>query len=94
MLKQGDTIGICAPSGSFDNHKFKKGLEIIKDMGFKVRVPEDIHAKKRYLAGNDSLRAKVITDFFVDTKVKAIMCARGGFGAIRILDYLDWQAIE
>lgn len=93
MLKQGDTIGICAPSGSFDIQKFETGLKVIKDMGFKVLVPEDIHAKKRYLAGNDSLRAKVITDFFADTEVKAIMCARGGFGAIRVLDYLDFETI-
>ncbi|MCP3899204.1 MAG: LD-carboxypeptidase [Desulfobacteraceae bacterium] len=94
MLKHGDIIGVCAPSGSFDNQKFEKGLEVIKEMGFNPIVPKDIYSKKRYLAGNDPVRAEVITNFFIDKNVKAIMCARGGFGAIRILDLLDWNTIQ
>jgi muramoyltetrapeptide carboxypeptidase len=94
MLKSGDTIGICAPSGSFDKLKFEKGLEVIREMGFNPSVPKDIYETKRYLAGNDSLRAGVITDFFADKNVKAIMCARGGFGAIRILDLIDWKIVK
>ena len=94
MLKHGDTIGICAPSGSFDIHKFEKGLKVIRKMGFNPVVPDDIYQTKRYLAGNDHLRAEVITNFFADKAVKGIMCARGGFGAIRILDLLDWEIIQ
>ena len=94
MLKYGDTIGICAPSGSFDNKLFDKGLEVIRKMGFDPLVPKDIYETKRYLAGNDLLRAAVINDFFADKNVKGIMCARGGFGAIRILDLLDWKIIQ
>jgi len=93
MLKHGDTIGICAPSGSFDNKLFEKGLDVLREMGFNPSVPKDIYQTKRYLAGNDALRAEVVTNFFVDKNVKAIMCARGGFGAIRILDILDWELI-
>lgn len=94
MLKHGDTIGICAPSGSFDRQQFEKGLDVIREMGFDLLIPKDIYETKRYLAGNDSLRAAVITNFFADKNVKAIMCARGGFGAIRILDILDWKIIQ
>ncbi len=94
LLKPGDKIGICAPSGSFDKLKFEKGLEVIKNMGFNPIVPKDIYKKKRYLAGSDPLRAKVITDFLIDDNIKAIMCARGGFGAIRILDLLERQLIQ
>ena len=94
MLKNGDIIGICAPSGSFDSKLFDKGLEVIREMGFNPSVPKDIYQTKRYLAGNDSLRAEVITNFFADKNVKGIMCARGGFGAIRILDLLDWEIIQ
>ncbi len=94
MLKHGDTIGICAPSGSFDNNLFDKGLEVIREMGFNPSVPEDIYQTKRYLAGNDLLRAEVMNSFFADKNVKGIMCARGGFGAIRILDLLDWKIIQ
>lgn len=94
MLEHGDIIGVCAPSGSFDNNKFEKGLDVIREMGFNPIVPKDIYKKKRYLAGNDPLRAEVIANFFLDKNVKAIMCARGGFGAIRILDLLDWKSIQ
>ncbi len=94
MLENGDAIGICAPSGSFDNDKFEKGLKVIRDMGFEPIVPEEIYQTKRYLAGDDHLRADVINRFFVDKNIKGIMCARGGFGAIRLLDFLDWEVIR
>lgn len=94
MIKSGDTIGICAPSGSFDRKLFEEGLKVLKDMGFNPLVPEDIYQKKRYLAGNDSTRSEIINRFFADKDIKGIMCARGGYGAIRTLDLLDWDMIQ
>ncbi len=93
-LKSGDTIGICAPSGSFDRSVFERGLDTIKQMGFKIYIPDGIYRKKRYLAGGDINRAEIINHLFKDDAVKAILCARGGFGAMRVLPFLDYEMIK
>ncbi|MCP4021627.1 MAG: LD-carboxypeptidase [Desulfobacteraceae bacterium] len=93
-LKPGDSIGICAPSGSFDAKKFEKGVQALKDMGFDVIIPSGIYEKKRYLAGDDRLRADIVNTLFANQAVKAIICARGGYGSMRILDLLDFHLIQ
>ncbi|MCP4760606.1 MAG: LD-carboxypeptidase [archaeon] len=94
FLKPGDTIGICAPSARFDLQKFNNGIQIIKDLGYRVEIPKEIFEKKRYLAGDDILRANIINRLVADSEIDGIMCARGGFGAMRILQYLNWELIK
>ena len=93
-LKPGDTIGICAPSGSFDRTVFDRGLDVIREMGFSVYIPHGIYLKKRYLAGGDINRAEIINRLFKDEAVNGILCARGGFGAMRVLPFLDYEMIR
>ncbi len=93
-LKLGDTLGICAPSARFDSEKLNTGIQVIEKKGFKVKVPSEIFEKKRYLAGDDTLRADVVNRLFSDPEVNGIICARGGFGAMRILQFLDWELIK
>jgi muramoyltetrapeptide carboxypeptidase len=94
FLKKGGTIGICAPSARFDLQKFNAGVKILKGLGYKVKIPKEIFEKKRYLAGNDILRADVINQLFSDPDIDGIICARGGFGAMRLLDHLNWDLIN
>lgn len=94
LLKQGDTIGVCAPSSQFNIKEFEYGVKLLKSLGFKVKVPEEIFNKRRYLAGSDKLRADVVNSLFADKNVNAIICARGGFGAMKILSFLDWDMIS
>ena len=93
-IKPGDTLGICAPSGRFDTEKFNQGIEVLKTLGFQVQVPQEIFQGKRYLAGDDMERAGVINRLFSDPGIKGILCARGGYGALRILNHLDWDMIR
>ncbi len=93
-LMPGDTVGIAAPSSPFDDDLFYRGAEILKSMGFRTLVPDNIFRKKGYLAGSDALRAEVLNRLFADRTVKAVMCARGGFGSMRILPMLDFEAIR
>ena len=93
-LSPGSSLGVCAPSSCFDIEKFNSGIQILEDLGFKVKVPEEIFKRKRYLAGNDVLRARVINQFFSDPDIDGIICARGGFGSMRILDHLNWSTIR
>ena len=63
-LKPGNILGVCAPSARFDTEKLNKGIQVIKDLGFGLIVPDKIFKKKRYLAGDDILRANIINGFF------------------------------
>lgn len=92
-LKPGDTIGICAPSGTFEPAVFQQGIRCLEEMGFRVHIPDDLKRKNRYLAGEDHHRAAVVTSLFKKDEVRAIMCARGGFGAMRLLPLLDFDFI-
>jgi len=93
-LKQGDTIGIVAPASHFDLEKFNRGIAVLESMGFNTSVPEILFKKKEYFAGSDLERAEMVNRYFADPTIKAIMCARGGYGSIRILSLLDYKTIQ
>lgn len=93
-IKPGGKLGICAPSSRFDTVKFDQGIEQLNSMGFTVELSKNIYGIKRYLAGDDRQRANLVNQFFSDPQIDGIICARGGFGALRILEYLDWDSIE
>lgn len=90
----GDTIGVCAPAGSFDSRKFQAGVSVLRKMGFEVYLPDSIYGRKRYLAGEDAARAETINRLYKTPSVDAIICARGGYGSMRMMAYLDWEAIR
>lgn len=83
------TLGIVAPASGFERSRFDKGLSILKDFGFRVRVDERVFAKTGYLAGSDEERAALLMELFADDGVDAVMCARGGYGCMRLLPLLD-----
>ena len=93
-IKSGDTIGIVAPAGPFDRQTFLRGTRIIEDMGFNVFIPPGLFEKKRYLAGSDNHRVQFVNQLFADTSIDAIICARGGYGSMRILPMLDYDTIQ
>ncbi|UCD88976.1 MAG: LD-carboxypeptidase [Desulfobacterales bacterium] len=93
-LRQGDTIGIVAPASSFDKDTFYQGIAVLESMGFHLSIPDDLFLKNRYLAGSDKQRAHWVNRFFSDKKIAAILCARGGFGTMKMLSLLDFKLIR
>jgi muramoyltetrapeptide carboxypeptidase len=93
-LKPGDTIGIVAPAGPFDSEKFMKGKTVLESMGFQTIFDEGIFQKHGFLAGTDIQRTDQLNRLFADPTVQAIACARGGYGSIRILSFLDFETIQ
>jgi muramoyltetrapeptide carboxypeptidase len=93
-LAPGDTIGIAAPAGPYKNDEFEKGIAAIREMGFQVKIPENLQQPKSFLAASDEHRASLLMDLFRDPKVDAIVCARGGYGSLRILERLDFDVIR
>ncbi len=92
-LKPGDTIGIAAPAGPFDVDLFKRGMQVLRSMGFQLEIPEGIYRRNGFLAGADPERADILNRLFSDPDVRGIICARGGYGSTRLEPWLDWDAI-
>jgi muramoyltetrapeptide carboxypeptidase len=92
-IKPGGKIGIAAPAGPYDPEIFLRGIHIWEQMGFEVHVPENLLQSRGYLSGADGHRAGFVNSLFVDRTIDAIVCARGGYGSLRILDLLDYDAI-
>jgi muramoyltetrapeptide carboxypeptidase len=94
MLRPGDTLGVVAPASPFDRESFDLGVQVLGDLGFHLHIPEEIFDQSDYLAGSDRSRADLIKRLFVDPNIAGIVCARGGYGALRILPLLDSAAIS
>ncbi len=81
---------MVAPAGPFDAESFERGLAVLRDvLGLRPRYREDIAARDRYLAGTDTRRALEWQEAVADDAAQAIFCARGGYGAMRILPVID-----
>ncbi|MFH1782549.1 MAG: LD-carboxypeptidase [Candidatus Omnitrophota bacterium] len=93
-LNIGDTIGIVAPAWSFDPENFKRGVAKLCKLGFKLKYSQNIFKKHWSMAGYDRERAEEINKMFGDKKIKAILCAKAGYGSIRTIPYLDKRIIR
>ena len=94
-LQKGDTIAIISPSGYVSyQEKFEKASEYFENLGYKVKIFPNAKKQNGYLAGSDEERLFDLEAAFFDREVKMIMTTRGGYGAARILDKIDYKAIK
>ncbi|QCX32327.1 LD-carboxypeptidase [Caloramator sp. E03] len=94
-LKIGSKIGIIAPaSPAYDKDSIERGVNILKEMGFDVVLGDSCFQRHGFLAGEDKIRVNDINKFFMDKSIDAIICLRGGYGTIRILDMIDYDVIR
>ena len=89
FLKKGDTVAIVVTARWFLKADLQKSIELIQSWGLKVKLGASIDKKHHIFGGNDSLRAKDLMDQIKDPQVKAIWCARGGYGSVRLLKHID-----
>jgi len=93
-LRKGDTIGIVAPASSFDPGNFKRGVKMLRKMGYRVKYEHSILSRYWSKSGHEKERAEQINRMFADKNVKAIFCANAGEGSTEILPYLDKKIIR
>ena len=93
-LKPGDTIAIIAPSGPVCEEKICKAKDFFEKKGYKIIFGKNLFKKDRFLAGSDEDRLADLHWAFEDKSINAILCARGGYGAIRILDKINYDIIR
>lgn len=92
-LSPGDTIGLIAPAGPVSEEETAPGISVLEERGFVVRRGRHLYRKDGYLAGDDSVRVEDLHEMFSDPSVKAVLCARGGYGSMRLLENLDYDLI-
>lgn len=91
-LKQGDTVAIVAPSGILKNkeHDIDLAERLLRSWGLHPVLGEHLFSKDHHFAGTDTERTEDFQKALDDPSVRAIWCARGGYGSVRILDKIDW----
>jgi muramoyltetrapeptide carboxypeptidase len=92
-LSVGDLVGVCAPAGPVDAEALGRGVRQLEALGFAVRVPDGLLERSGFTAGSPERRARELHELYADEAVAAIVCARGGAGAGRLLSRLDTELI-
>jgi len=89
VLQKGDTIGIVAPSGPVNREKFEAGIARLRELGFNPIFSESIFNRELFFAGGVRRRVDELHEMFRLPEVKAIICARGGYGSNHLLPHLN-----
>src|SRR5688572_29485978 len=92
-LRPGDTVAIPAPAGPVPAEGFEAGVRLLAQR-YKVVYDEALFERTGFLAGSDDRRADELNRYLADPDVRGIICARGGYGVMRILDRLDAAALR
>lgn len=94
ILKKGDTIGVISPASGNDNETFDKYIQNMKFLGFNVIEGRNMRNNNSYLSANDLERAQDLNHMFEDENIKAIICFRGGYGSMRMIEHIDLSLIK
>ena len=94
-LKPGDAVGIVAPARKISKTQLEPALNTLKNWGLEPVLSKNIFSSNHsYLAGTDSERCEDFQSMLDDKNIKAIFCARGGYGSTRILEAIDFSSLE
>jgi muramoyltetrapeptide carboxypeptidase len=97
-LKPGDTLAIISPSAptpvvAGQPDPFESGTQLLTSLGFNVKIMPHARRAEHYLAGSDNERLSDLHAAFEDPAIHGILCARGGYGAARLLDNINFNLI-
>lgn len=92
FLKKGDLIEILAPAKSIEASHVNFSKALLEEKGFKVRISENCLGSHHYFSGTIEERLSDFQKALDDEAVKAILCARGGYGSVQIVDNLGWAS--
>lgn len=93
-LKKGDTIALISVSGSVSEEELRLAVRSVERLGFRVYERKTTRARYGYFAGPDEMRAEELMNLFANPEIDGIICIRGGYGAYRILPFLDFDLLK
>jgi len=94
FLQPGDTIYITAPAKAIEESVVLEAKKTLETWGLNVRVAPHCLGRAAYFSGTDAERLADFQHGLDDPSIKAILCARGGYGCVRIVEELDWTAFQ
>lgn len=95
-LHAGDVVAVTSPAGPVTAARLDPGVAVLESWGLVVRLMDHVrrrHPQLSYLSSDDAVRAADFTQAWCDPSVTAVVCARGGYGAQRMVDLLDREAL-
>jgi muramoyltetrapeptide carboxypeptidase len=93
-LQPGDAIGLVCPAGYMPTEKFATCIQTLQDWGYQTVVGKTPGHQYHYFAGTDAERLADLQQMLDDDNIKAILCARGGYGTSRIIDEVNWKKFK
>jgi muramoyltetrapeptide carboxypeptidase len=93
-LQAGDMIGITCPAGAITLKEIQPSIDLIESWGFRIKIGDTVGKKEFTFGGTDEERAKDLQQMMDDPSLKAILCARGGYGSVHIVDRLDFKGLS
>jgi muramoyltetrapeptide carboxypeptidase len=93
-LQKGDAIGITCPSGFAMPEDVAPAIQYLQNWGLQVVTGKTVGLKDHTFGGTDEERAADFQEMINRKDIKAILCARGGYGAVRIIDQLDFIPLK
>jgi len=94
-LQKGDTIGLVCPAGYMAAEKTQTCLDTLTEWGYRVKVGNTLGGSSQtYFSGTDEERLNDLQQMLDDDEVKAVLCARGGYGTGRIIDKIDFRKFK
>lgn len=93
-LSVGDGVGIVAPARKISPDELAYAVQWIEKCGFKAIKAPNLHGEFHQFSGTDAQRAEDINWCLRNPEVKAVLCARGGYGCVRLLDLIEWERLQ
>ena len=93
FLKKSDEVAIISPSSSIDEDKINQAAVLLEEWGLKVRLGRNVLKQSGPFAGTDSERLHDLQEMTDDKRVKAVICSRGGYGMLKIIDRMRFSAL-
>src|SRR5436305_14283593 len=93
-LQPGDAVMLVSPSGPTSPERVTRGTELLTGWGLSVQLGADVYAQHGFFGGTDAQRLAGFNAALRDRSVRAVICTRGGYGAQRIVDGLDLDAVR
>ncbi len=94
LLKKGDKIGIVAPAGAIQMENLRPSLDILHSWGLEIELGANLNKAFHQFSGRDDQRSEDLQHMLDEKSIKAILCARGGYGTLRIIDQLNFNAFS
>jgi muramoyltetrapeptide carboxypeptidase len=94
LLRRGEAIGVVAPASNVQREEAEAGVARLRELGYRVILGESLYEQDLYFAGSPEARARDLQRMFEREDVRAILCARGGYGSNYLLPLIDLEVIR